>query len=467
MFPIRSSVGLLFLFACHILMCNSVLAQTYQDSVTNNSVRTIYYDKQFKSVPSKEFADYIAYVSAKSEDINNNRFRVLHATSNSLAIDGIYKEIFESDLQKSQFLSYTSYYPNGLKQEYRYDDGHIGRQQTWYENGNPKGLYNALDNKLHGECAEWLENGHIKEHAYFFNGERDGISTSFKEDDHSIIQVEYKNGQPAKPYYTWMSEKGYVAKFKVKDNSPFLEIPSKSKRESFTDKSGTNWQAYLLNGLLLSVSATEINDYGHYYSLSIMLTNGSPQNITIDPSKITAHITKKDKQEGLQVLTASEYNDRIMASQVWMQGFNALAENMAASKAAYSTSVSSTTTSYSGATASATVGAAVGTRGVAVGRAVGASVYGGSVASTTTTQSHDGWAAYQANLIAQNRISNFNMALLNERNAKYAGYLKPNSLAPGETIVGNVNIRHKKGEKVNIQIPIGSVVYEFTWNTDK
>ena len=94
------------------------------------------------------------------------------------------------------------------------------------------------------------------------------------------------------------------------------------------------------------------------------------------------------------------------------------------SKAGYSASSTQTNSSYAGGSVSGAVGAAVGTNGAAVGAAVGATAYAGSVNTSSTTVSYNGAAAYQAQLIASDRIANYNEQLLNERQMKDEGYLE-------------------------------------------
>ena len=147
-------------------------------------------------------------------------------------------------------------------------------------------------------------------------------------------------------------------------------------------------------------------------------------------------------------------------------GLNALAENYRANQAAYSASHSHTNTNYAGGSVSAAVGGVVGTHGAAVGGAIGATAYAGNVSSSNTTVSYDGYAAYQAGLIAEQRISDYNNKLVNEQNLKRQEYLKPTILQPGESVIGNINIKFKKADEVTVNVPIGSVIYPFKWKAN-
>ena len=139
---------------------------------------------------------------------------------------------------------------------------------------------------------------------------------------------------------------------------------------------------------------------------------------------------------------------------------NGLAEGLAAANAGYSTST--TNSSYNGYSSSYGSAYAYGTGGYAYGNYSGNSTYRGY--STSTTTSYNGAAAYQAQVIANNRIAAYDNALLSERAAKDEGYLKRTTIYPGETISGYIHIERKKGISMNIDININGAIYSFPWN---
>ena len=94
----------------------------------------------------------------------------------------------------------------------------------------------------------------------------------------------------------------------------------------------------------------------------------------------------------------------------------------------------------------------------------GNSSYYGS--SSPTTSSHNGTAAYQAQIIANNRIT-YDNALLSERAAKNEEYLKRITIYSGETITGYINIVRNKGTTMTVNIDINGAIYEFPWNISK
>ena len=113
-----------------------------------------------------------------------------------------------------------------------------------------------------------------------------------------------------------------------------------------------------------------------------------------------------------------------------------VSEGMAAAGAGYSTS---TTTGYSS--------------------------YGGYSSYTTTTYNPS--AAYQANMASQQRIADFGQALQDEQQVKKLGYLKKNTIYPGESISGFVHIAWTKGERVVFVILIEGIEYIYEWGFDR
>jgi hypothetical protein len=112
-------------------------------------------------------------------------------------------------------------------------------------------------------------------------------------------------------------------------------------------------------------------------------------------------------------------------------------------------------------------GTGIGSGGYAYGSYSGNSYYRGSASSTSTTRTYDGAAAYQAQILAQQRMANFSESQWNVRNAKQAGYLKKHTIYPGETISGYVHIQRKNGKSVYVTMTINDAKYRYGWSYGK
>lgn len=87
--------------------------------------------------------------------------------------------------------------------------------------------------------------------------------------------------------------------------------------------------------------------------------------------------------------------------------------------------------------------------------------------STYTTTTYNPTVAYQANMASQQRIANFSQALQDEQNIKEMGYLKKNTIYPGETISGFVHVEWKRGNRVVFIINIEGAEYLYEWMFDR
>ncbi len=55
----------------------------------------------------------------------------------------------------------------------------------------------------------------------------------------------------------------------------------------------------------------------------------------------------------------------------------------------------------------------------------------------------------------------------NDREIREQGYLKLNTIHPGEAIVGYMNIKHKKGKELLISLNVGDRVFSYLWDVEK
>lgn len=151
---------------------------------------------------------------------------------------------------------------------------------------------------------------------------------------------------------------------------------------------------------------------------------------------------------------------RVKRSQTWAMIGAGLAEGLAAAGAGYSSSTTNST--YNGYSSSYGNAYAYGSGGYAYGNYSGNTTYHGRSSSTTT--SYNGLAAYQAQVIASERMANYENALLTDRQSKDEGYLKKTTVYPGQSISGYINIKRVKGVSMNIVIDINGAKYNFPWN---
>lgn len=421
---------------------NPIIGQTEVD--------TLYYDKEWKVVGNKVFAEYYRVYPVIDDSVSRKPFRDYYITG-ELQSEGGFITIDRYDDSKSVFDGdWTSYYKSGK----------IEQQGT------------RARGKQEGEYIRYAENGLVLLHANMKNNKPHGVYTEFSEDGDLCMQIEFQEGEPLHDYYVLSNKDGLCSKIRFSDKQPVYDIPSLEEIQ-MDYRNGQAWPYHNKNGILVGMTNTEVKDYGKYFQISITISNNSMFPIEFDPSEITSSLTDQyGATQELKVWSAQEYMKKVTRQQNWASAMYGLAEGMAAYNAGHSTST--TNNYYSG--SSSTYGSAstygnasaYGSGGYAYGNYYGNTTYSGNTyysgSSTSTTRTYDGAAAYQAQVIASNRAAAYDNALLSERAAKDEGYLKRMTIYPGQTIHGYVNIQRRKGETMDITVYIQWIPYPFSWD---
>ncbi len=423
-------------FFIAILSCfytaNVVIGQTVLD--------TLYYDKDWKGC-EKTFATYYRVYSLPTDNNLKKKFRDYYITG-ELQSEGEYISINKYDDSQSVF---------------------DGKFINYYKSGKIEQEGSRVNGKQEGEYIKYKEDGLILLHANFKNDKLHGIYTEFSEEDNLCIQIEYANGTPLYNYYTISNKDGYCSKISLSSKQPIYETPSLDEKQT-EYKNGEAWPYYNKNGIMIGMTNNEVRDYGKYYQIPIVIANNSMFPIEFEPDNIDAKLIDKEGNERvLKVYSAEEYMKKVRRRQNWAMALTAFGEGMSAASAGYSTST--TNSSYSGSSYSTGYASAYGSGGYAFGNYSGTSSYFGNSSSTTTT--YDAAAAYQAQVIASERVASYSNSLLSDRAIKEEGYLKRTTIYPGETISGYINIERKKGDSMTIDINIGGAIYSFPWNISK
>lgn len=423
-------------FFIAILSCfytaNVVIGQTTLD--------TLYYDKDWKGC-EKTFATYYRVYALSADNNLKKKFRDYYITG-ELQSEGEYISIDKYDDSKSVF------------------DGEF---INYYKSGKIEQKGNLINGKQEGEYIKYKEDGLILLHANFKDDKLHGIYTEFSEDGNLCMQIEYANGIPLYNYCTISNKDGYCSKVSLSSKQPVYESPSLNEKQT-EYKNGEAWPYYNKNGIMIGMTNNEVRDYGKYFQIPIVIANNSMFPIEFEPNNINAKlIDKKGNERALRVYSAEEYMKKVRRQQNWAMALTAIGEGMSAASAGYSTST--TNSSYSGSSYSTGHASAYGSGGYAFGNYSGTSSYFGSSSSTTTT--YDAAAAYQAQVIASERVASYSNSLLSDRAIKEEGYLKRTTIYPGETISGYINIERKKGKSMTIDINIGGAIYSFPWNISK
>lgn len=405
------------LITCLMCVMNITLAQ--------DRIDTLYYTKEWKYAPNKTFADFYRVAYYPADSLQTKQFRDYYI-SGELQSSGNFIKIDSLDDAKTIF---------------------DGECINYFKNGKTELVRNYRQGLLNGDFCVYKENGLIKQTGKYCNGELAGLYTEFL-DNGAHVQIEYVNGKPIYDYYVVGDSSGNLTKFNIANNTPVWESPLVSERN--TDyQDGTPWQFYNKNGVIIALTNTIVKDYGRWHRIDIVISNNTIIPIEFDPViNISASSTDIEGfTTDLEVWSSEEYLKKVNRSQTWAAVLMGVAEGMSTANAGYSTST--TNSYYSGST-------------------YGSGGYGSySGTATSYTRTYNAGAAYQAQVLSQQRMADFSNAMAEEQQIKKLGYLKRNTIYPGETISGYVHVKRIKGETVQFVIEIEKAEYIFDWKFGK
>jgi hypothetical protein len=199
-------------------------------------------------------------------------------------------------------------------------------------------------------------------------------------------------------------------------------------------------KAFIYSDSIIGLAVTNTlikDDYGKFYQLGISIANNSKKAFNFDPSLIKADIQySKESKEPLRVYTAEGFMKMIKHKQSVSEVLTAFALGVSSASASYSNSTSYTTASNG-------------------------NMY------MTTTRTYNPTAAYLAQMQTSNTLENMDTKYENDRRIKEMGYLKLNTLHPGNIISGFVNIKREKGTNLIVYIEAEGRAFKFVFPVEK
>ncbi|MBQ7856545.1 MAG: membrane-binding protein [Alistipes sp.] len=408
-----------------LLFTISIILSTHYILSAQDRTDTLYYDRNWRTTNDKTFADYYRIAKYPQDSLQERKYIDFYITGEIQS--------------KGQFISIDN-----KDDKYSIFDGLC---ESYYKNGKTAEIKNFRKGVLDGEYKSFNEDGLINYAGWFINGKKHGIHTKFINKDR-YIQKEYSEGELTSDYYIMANSDGLMIKRKHIDDSIIWETPAINERQTkYID--GRAWQYYSKNGLTIALTSTNYRSYGKWHKLDIVITNNSLQSIRFDPSRnISAQSTdKKSITTYLDVWSCDRYIKKVNRVQLAFAILAGFSEGLASSNAGYSTSY--TTSYYNGRTNN------YGYRGYPSRN------YTGS--ATHVSRTYNGYAAYQASVISQQRLTDFCNALNLEKENKRLEYIKENTIYPGETIAGYVLVKRINGENAKFVIDILGAKYSYDY----
>ena len=204
-------------------------------------------------------------------------------------------------------------------------------------------------------------------------------------------------------------------------------------------KDGQPVEYYSYNGINISLALSEQRQYGKYYVAYITIENLTGHPFNFFTSTIQATYTRKNKETNGIVLTNAEYMKIVNRRQAWNTAINTYNENSAARGAGYSYSNSNSRIS----------------------------AYNQTATINSNSRTYNAANGYIAQQNAQNNINNFQNEQQQIKSVLNQGYLKDNTIDNQQKIIGYVNIKFEKSDKITINVPVNGEVFSFYWGAIK
>lgn len=419
----------------------SLLSFLYTNTAFAQKIDTVYYDKDGVGIPTPAFASYYRVYSPKTLIGNKMRYRDFYLNG-VLKSEGEYISIDTENDENTVF---------------------NGECTSYYESGKIKERKNLSNGILNGEYTSYYESGLVELHTFFDYGKKHGIDTYFDINTQKCYQKVMKNNEAIYDYCIISDENGYVSKVKLSNQVVLWDNPKSSDMKSFWSNDD-KWYYYQTNGILIALKNEISNDYGKWFRITVNVSNHTLVPIDFGCDNFYGYIINKKGKNPLSVYDANLFMKKVKNKQRAELFAAGILEGLSAAAAGFSSSTTHTSTNYSGHSNSYGNVSAYGSGGYGYASYNGSTNYSGHSSTTATTTSYNGFAAYQAHIIASNRLASMEDAMFQERAQRYEGYLKKTTIRPGETVSGYLNIMRQKGDTMLLIVDIYGAKYEFNWN---
>ena len=181
----------------------------------------------------------------------------------------------------------------------------------------------------------------------------------------------------------------------------------------------------------------ENDNYGKKYQILIFIKNLSNTSTLFDPSLVTSTLTDKyGETKEMKVYTYERYMKKVKNIQTWSMALTSFSAGLNAGMAGYQTTYTTT--------------------------------YGTNTMPYTQVHTTYNYAAASAaNIAATTQIMTLSRMMLDDKKIISQGYLKQTTIHPNEGIIGYMNIKHRKGVHMTVNIPIEGQLFSFDWDVSK
>lgn len=375
--------------------------------VPQDRMDTLYYNKDWKIIKNKAFANYYRLALYPADPEAAKEFRTYYM-SGELQGEGNFEELSSTHDAASKFCgSIVTYFKNGKVQE----------QKTF------------VGGKLSGEWITYYENGNVKEHYFMENGEKTGVAASFTENGKVCTLTPYTN-YVQEGYYVVVDVDGNYSKYSLADNQPILETPKPEEIET-EYKNGVAWPYYNKNGLIVGVSNSLVDEnIGDYREIGVFIVNKSMINVDIDPAQIEIYDIKGGKRKDFELVGAEEYDKKIFKFK------KKVAKRTVKNKFVVQTE-----------------------RENNVNANLGAQVFDSGTANLLKD--------FQTRICKMRKLEAGNRMRYAEKMPEDLGYLERTTIHPGEIVSGYLYTSDRKVSDFFVKVNIKGIDYLFEWKQEK
>lgn len=377
-------------------------------------IDTLYYDRSGRMAASPQLADYYRVALFPADSLHSGTFKDFYPTG-ELRRSGQFLSIDSLDDSNSRFdREVVSFFRNGRVAE-----------QTCYTEG-----------RREGACRQYDDEGHLRIESFYLGGRLTGLQHTY-DGQGNCRTVEYDAGRPVHDYYLLSDSTGRTLKLHLTDNSPVWDSPTPATR--LVDyRDGVPWEVYYANGLTVAASHSVVRAYGKWHRIDLLIANESTVPITCTPeTDLTVRSTAPDGQIDILTVWPSEaYLRKINRAQIWAAVAIGIGEALPSIGADYT--VSSTTHT---------------------------DIFGHQTTHTTT--SCGSTVYYDFDPSSLYRIAAFGQLMQDEQQVVRMGYLKKNTIYPGEAISGFVLIKWQRGNHFDVTLRIEGADYSYAWLFDR
>lgn len=315
--------------------------------------------------------------------------------------------------------------------------------RDFYNSGKIKGeghyVYidpaNANNSILDGECVFYREDGTIDKKFTIKDGNLHGKYIEFISNGNEFIQIEYNNGKYAHDWYYKANTSGAYGRFKHNTHEAISE-QFNPNAHFITWIDGIPWLSYTINGLTISMAIQLSKEYGRYHEVSLIIDNATFDTMVIEPSNdITAFSSKSatelsSSHDSRFVFSYDAYMQKVKNKQAWEAV--ALAVSSAAAGVSSAMVPNSVNVSVNGHTAFI-------------------NSYGNNISIFVPDLDFAG--------VAEDWTD--------DRTIIQKGYLKKNTVHPGEIISGYFNIKNEYDNYLVVHYNFNGVQIPFYWDVSE